>query len=969
MSFEFDYKQANLDFDTLVQQDADGCAKSLRLLLSIADMKRKSIEEAGKDISDLLKTEGLLTVAQGSWTQGTALPDSRLDVSVPQDRGLVRSRQILQSDPVQQIFRVEQEIDSWRLILRHVKTGVHLDVTSRCPCANEPLYKAEHIRRALTWARDDQLKLCVVLLRLWLRKYKEDINPKDGFPNSDTFTLLLIFYCTHRSHAPVTPLIKCAMAQDRSLTISPDNNPYSEPDTVPLRDPDRDPNSPVVIEVRQLMSEFLLWLNNDLAGLEVHFEYTSRQIEPRPIVPEEEVPHWVVLEPFTKAEKCPPRLHIQNWPAIRSVLRQKIAKTLRTAFGSIPPPKNALLRPCPRLQPSYTTTVSESRHGGPQILRLKRVKIPPPSLPQPPPPMIDLTLDESQWPSFLPVKGDPAGTETGRWGMRALKMETGEQGVNPLHPAALPEPPQPENASPPLPPTSPTSSTSSCMEITEEESSGTGRENAAGGGGKKKTGDEEVAVYRGSLAHPHQHRPYEWAGGARGVPETFNVPHPSRLPAQPNNSLNGPVPPTGSSQCSPSSSQRQSIAGWKGQPYTNPAASSQGFSNTQNQTGGIGGHHMMPSASSQSSGMCASQSNANWTMWRAQMGHNSTVPPCYHQHHPAQTPPPNLAGVGGMHNFSQHGATPRYGFPPYPPRPPFGFGGAPFNGCFPFPQCPPAPSQVCNAFKKENDNSRSKSQKSNSKKAKHNHPAKKPLVIGDPTALNPPNTLIESFPPSSQYGTAPLPPLSDPPPTQAQPQKTTNSQPFESVTNPDDIPLFAREAVLRRKALIAQQAETTQPAPAAAAAAAAAVPVAAAAAALPTAPILVLPPSLLSSSSASQKNDTSLPQGQKRAREETTTEGVPGARPVQAVSVPPVAATAVQPGSVGGVPPLPPVSHASSFSSAASTNAVRWGVLEDTDKDKETAQGQGVAPATGEGDGRNGGGSEGATEGGSDGGI
>uniref|UniRef100_A0A0K6S814 PAP-associated domain-containing protein n=1 Tax=Chromera velia CCMP2878 TaxID=1169474 RepID=A0A0K6S814_9ALVE len=283
-------------FDRFVQE-ADFAERSRLLseLDGIVNRRRPVVERVAQCFSALVSRHGVETQQHGSWTQDLALPDSDVDISCPEDPYLAGTRRALES-PLNTSFLVEESVSEWRLLVRHWQTGVQLDVTQKAAHRTEPHWKAEHIRRSISWACDGNVRSAVLILKLWVRKHAEKFQPKNGYPNSYTFLLIFLFLCTHRER-PVIPILSCK--QDSSGSGGLSILRLARPSSLRLHSED-----PLV-----LVQEFLGFLVSNLRGMQVDFDNDRKRKIPTSLEgsAEQAAKVWSVKEPFTGIIKCQTR--------------------------------------------------------------------------------------------------------------------------------------------------------------------------------------------------------------------------------------------------------------------------------------------------------------------------------------------------------------------------------------------------------------------------------------------------------------------------------------------------------------------------------------------------------------------------------------------------------------------------------------------------------------------------------------
>uniref|UniRef100_A0A0G4HP71 Uncharacterized protein n=1 Tax=Chromera velia CCMP2878 TaxID=1169474 RepID=A0A0G4HP71_9ALVE len=260
-------------FDQLVSASLEVRAKLLAQLRANADLQKKKIEQVVTSFTSLLSPFGVEPVVHGSWTQCIALSNSDCDLSCPEDVDLRKTREALKCQKHKD-FHVQDEVSVWRLLVRHAGVSrVVLDVTHKAAYTMEPARKADHVRMSVT---AENVKSAILILKLWVRKHADLFQPKDGYPNSYTFLLIFLFFCTHRQN-PVVPLITCAVegtgrdARLRSLPVSRPSTAVSSED-------------PLV-----LFHHFLGFLAADLKGMRIAFHYTERQSIPQSLSEEDQV--------------------------------------------------------------------------------------------------------------------------------------------------------------------------------------------------------------------------------------------------------------------------------------------------------------------------------------------------------------------------------------------------------------------------------------------------------------------------------------------------------------------------------------------------------------------------------------------------------------------------------------------------------------------------------------------------------
>uniref|UniRef100_A0A0G4G7B5 Uncharacterized protein n=1 Tax=Chromera velia CCMP2878 TaxID=1169474 RepID=A0A0G4G7B5_9ALVE len=279
--------------DELVQLGQEGRPVFFARLVETVNRRETLVREVAHSFISLLKSYGVEARQHGSWTQRIALPDSDCDISCPNDPNLEKTKEAVLQVQSRQEFVIQEEVSEWRLLIRG-RHGVLLDVTQKAMHHTEPYHKAQHIVTSVNSAVDENVRLAVLVVKLWVRKHIQTFQPKDGYPNAYTFLLIFLFLCTHRQR-PVIPLIKCLREETgegvhlRNVKVeSPPPRLFSE--------------DPLV-----LFQEFLAFLVADLKNMPVEFERSERRPIPTSLSPEEQLranKEWFVKEPFTRAMKC-----------------------------------------------------------------------------------------------------------------------------------------------------------------------------------------------------------------------------------------------------------------------------------------------------------------------------------------------------------------------------------------------------------------------------------------------------------------------------------------------------------------------------------------------------------------------------------------------------------------------------------------------------------------------------------------
>jgi len=265
-----------------------------------AEAQRANVETAARAFVNLMKAHGVTAYEHGSWVQGIALPDSDCDISCPEDRDLRRTRQVLQREGRKLGLFIDQDISDWRILLEHEPTGVQLDVTQRAYVSDEPYWKGEHVSSVLKGAKDPvAFREAVLLVKLWVKKHSQQMKPKDGYPNTYTFLLLFIWFCTHRQPRPVLPVIGCYAAE-----VVPGRGVWK----YWMENGKRGEEASVPPEI--LVAEFLLFLQSDLYGHEISFDRADRlyMADQR----DNNSKTWQVFEPFTFDRKCSARMWMEK---------------------------------------------------------------------------------------------------------------------------------------------------------------------------------------------------------------------------------------------------------------------------------------------------------------------------------------------------------------------------------------------------------------------------------------------------------------------------------------------------------------------------------------------------------------------------------------------------------------------------------------------------------------------------------
>uniref|UniRef100_A0A0G4HCL4 PAP-associated domain-containing protein n=1 Tax=Chromera velia CCMP2878 TaxID=1169474 RepID=A0A0G4HCL4_9ALVE len=375
------FSMGAVSFDRIVAVHPDERSRLFSQLIGLVDKREVIVKEVGRLFSDLLQSFGVQTFQHGSWTQRIALLDSDSDVSCPEDVNLQGTRRALRS-PHNLHFVVEEEISDWRILVRHRQTGLQLDVTQKASHSTEPLWKAEHIRRSVDWALDENVRITIFILKLWVRKHADQFQPKNGYPNSYTFLLILLFLLTHREK-PVIPLLTCVSedTQDRGDGLS--ILPVSRPSTDNLSSED-----PLL-----LFHQFLGFLLSNLKGLQVDFDRTAH-LDLFIRRNDYSVRQWTVKEPFTGTIKCQPRgWYDRIGPDIISRARMdfQTVASYRQAHAS-PSPIPLSLSESPTVLPLPHRTAPTGFNGNTSLFvpsypapTIHSPSPPPPYLPPPPP--------------------------------------------------------------------------------------------------------------------------------------------------------------------------------------------------------------------------------------------------------------------------------------------------------------------------------------------------------------------------------------------------------------------------------------------------------------------------------------------------------------------------------------------------------------------------------------------------------
>uniref|UniRef100_A0A0G4GPY7 Polymerase nucleotidyl transferase domain-containing protein n=1 Tax=Chromera velia CCMP2878 TaxID=1169474 RepID=A0A0G4GPY7_9ALVE len=166
-------------------------------LTKTADRRETVVREVARTFIAFLRSHGVEAKQHGSWTQRIALPDSDCDISCPNDLNLEKTKEAVLRVQSRQEFVIQEEVSEWRLLIRG-RHGVLLDVTQKAMHHTEPYHKAEHIMTSVNSAVDENVRLAVLVVKLWVRKHIQTFQPKDGYPNAYTFLLIFLFLCTHR---------------------------------------------------------------------------------------------------------------------------------------------------------------------------------------------------------------------------------------------------------------------------------------------------------------------------------------------------------------------------------------------------------------------------------------------------------------------------------------------------------------------------------------------------------------------------------------------------------------------------------------------------------------------------------------------------------------------------------------------------------------------------------------------------
>uniref|UniRef100_A0A0G4HBX1 Uncharacterized protein n=1 Tax=Chromera velia CCMP2878 TaxID=1169474 RepID=A0A0G4HBX1_9ALVE len=310
-------------FDRLVHAVPEERAGLFSELIEAVDKRETVVSEVASSFGALLKQYGVETQQHGSWTQRIALPDSDCDISCPDDRNLAATRRALEA-PENVEFVVDENISDWRLLVRHKETGVQLDVTQKASFSTEPFWKAQHVWKAVNWAEDDNVRLAVMILKLWVRKHSDTFQPKSGYPNAYTFMLILLFLCSHREK-PVSHLITCFRTETET-----DKETAGEVKMWTL--PESRPSTPLFSEDPLLLfQEFLDFLQTDLKGVPVTFDRETKIEIPKALEPHEQtaaMKTWIVKEPFTGTTKCQPRGWLER-------IRRDTVSRAQTDFSTI----------------------------------------------------------------------------------------------------------------------------------------------------------------------------------------------------------------------------------------------------------------------------------------------------------------------------------------------------------------------------------------------------------------------------------------------------------------------------------------------------------------------------------------------------------------------------------------------------------------------------------------------------------
>uniref|UniRef100_A0A0G4GIJ5 Polymerase nucleotidyl transferase domain-containing protein n=1 Tax=Chromera velia CCMP2878 TaxID=1169474 RepID=A0A0G4GIJ5_9ALVE len=162
----------SFSFDLFVHAPPEEKVRRFDQLVQKVERGEGIVEEVAGSFRGLLKKHGVKMHQHGSWTQRIALPDSDVDISCPEDGNLVATRRALESKENRR-FEVESAISEWRILVRDRKTKVLLDVTQKAAHSTEPYWKAEHIRRSINWAVDDNVRMAILLLKPWVRKHEQ----------------------------------------------------------------------------------------------------------------------------------------------------------------------------------------------------------------------------------------------------------------------------------------------------------------------------------------------------------------------------------------------------------------------------------------------------------------------------------------------------------------------------------------------------------------------------------------------------------------------------------------------------------------------------------------------------------------------------------------------------------------------------------------------------------------------------
>uniref|UniRef100_A0A0G4HVD2 Uncharacterized protein n=1 Tax=Chromera velia CCMP2878 TaxID=1169474 RepID=A0A0G4HVD2_9ALVE len=257
------------NFDRLVQLCREDRDCFVSDLVEAVEQQEASVQSVALEFTLTVRqfiVDGLRIEAQphGSWSEGIALPDSRLDISCSNDVDLAGTRCCLLQTEVAKRFAIEKDVSAKHLIVRHRETSILLDVTQKASHQQEPLWKVVHVLNSLKTVNEKSMKEAILILKLWVRKHAEAFLLKDGYPSSYTFLLIFLFLCSHRQH-PIAPLVMCQREQTAEGVVRLCTEVLNTFDVECFSD------DPLV-----LFQEFLEFLVSDFKGVQVDFELGSR---------------------------------------------------------------------------------------------------------------------------------------------------------------------------------------------------------------------------------------------------------------------------------------------------------------------------------------------------------------------------------------------------------------------------------------------------------------------------------------------------------------------------------------------------------------------------------------------------------------------------------------------------------------------------------------------------------------------